>query len=121
MPARPSFPVIRRVAAAAALCVAVVIGYLSLIPSGDVPAPQISDKIRHLAAYAGLAAPLTLALHPKRWLTAVAVATVYGICLEFGQAFGGAGREGSALDALANLAGAFIGAALIRFSAGVRS
>lgn len=120
MPARPSFLIIRRVAAAATLCVAVVIGYLSLVPAGDVPAPQISDKIRHLAAYAGLAAPLTLALHPRRWLTAVIVATVYGVCLEFAQAFGGAGREGSVLDALANLAGALLGAVLIRFSAGVR-
>ena len=116
-----SFLIIRRVAAAAALCVAVAIGYLSLIPVGDVPAPQISDKIRHLAAYAGLAAPLTLALHPRRWLVTALVAAVYGVCLEFGQAFGGAGREGSALDALANLAGALLGAAMIRLSAGTKS
>ncbi len=120
MSAHPPFLIIRRVAAAAALCVAVAIGYLSLVPVGDVPAPQISDKIRHLAAYAGLAAPLTLALHPRRWLVAALVAAIYGVCLEFGQAYGGAGREGSALDALANLAGALIGAAMIRFSAGVR-
>lgn len=120
MPARPPFPIIRRIAAAAALCVAVAIGYLSLVPAGDVPAPQISDKLRHMAAYAGLAAPLTLALHPRRWLTAAIVAAVYGVCLEIGQAYGGAGREGSALDALANLGGALIGAAIIRYSAGVK-
>lgn len=113
-------PLIRRLAALAAAIVAVAIGYLSLMPAGEVPAPQISDKIRHFAAYAGLAAPLTLALHPRRWLMAALAAAAYGVALEVAQALGDAGREGSPLDALANLLGAFLGAGLIRISAGVR-
>lgn len=113
-------PLIRRLAALAAAIVAVTIGYLSLMPAGEVPAPQISDKIRHFAAYAGLAAPLTLALHPRRWLMAALAAAAYGVALEVAQALGDAGREGSPLDAVANLLGAFLGAGLIRLSAGVR-
>ncbi|MBY9066654.1 VanZ family protein [Hyphomonas sp. WL0036] len=115
-----SLSVIRRLAAFAALVVGIIIAHLSLVPAGDVPAPQISDKIRHFAAYAGLAAPLALALHPKRWLAAAIAATAFGVALEFAQAMGEAGREGSALDALANMLGAFLGAGLIRISAGVR-
>lgn len=120
MPARPPFLLIRRLAAIAAVLVAVAIAYLSLIPAHEGPEPLISDKVRHFAAYAGLAAPLTLALHPRRWLSAVIAASIYGVALEFAQAMGDAGREGSALDALANFLGALTGAALIRFSAGVR-
>lgn len=117
---RPSLLLIRRLAAFAALMMAVAIAYLSLMPVNEGPAPVFSDKVNHFLAYAGLAAPLTLALHPKRWLSAVIVAAVYGIGLEFAQAMGGAGREGSVLDAMANFIGALAGAALIRFSAGVR-
>lgn len=116
-----SFRFIRRLAAFAAACIAIIIAWLSLILGSDVPAPEVSDKIRHLAAYAALTAPLTLALHPRRWLLAALVGTVYGVAIEFAQAFGDAGREGSALDALANLAGALLGAGLIRLSAGVRN
>lgn len=116
----PSLLLIRRLAAFAALMVAIVIAYLSLMPVDEGPAPVFTDKVNHFLAYAALAAPLTLALHPKRWLSAVIVATVYGIGLEFAQAMGDAGREGSVLDAVANLLGALAGAALIRFAAGVR-
>ncbi|PKP82232.1 MAG: hypothetical protein CVT79_08060 [Alphaproteobacteria bacterium HGW-Alphaproteobacteria-18] len=121
MPVRPPFLLIRRLAAAAALCVAVIIAYLSLMPVTASSTPQMWDKFGHFAAYAGLAAPLTLAMHPRRWLAAAAVATIYGIGLEVAQALGDAGREASVLDAIANLLGALLGAALIRFSAGMRS
>jgi VanZ family protein len=120
MPYRPPFQLIRRLAMVASLLVAVTIAYLSLMPADEGAAPVFTDKVNHFLAYAGLAAPLTLALHPKRWVSAVIVATVYGIGLEFGQAMGDAGREGSMLDAVANLLGALFGAVLIRFSAGLR-
>lgn len=121
MPARPSFLLIRRFAAIGSLCVAAVIAYLSLMPVTESPTPHMWDKLGHFAAYAGLAAPLTLAMHPRRWLAAAAVATVYGIGLEVAQALGDAGREASVLDAVANLLGALLGAGLIRVSAGVRN
>lgn len=120
MPFRPPFQLIRRLAMVASLLVAVIIAYLSLMPVNEGPAPVFTDKINHFLAYAGLAAPLTLALHPKRWLSVVIVATVYGIGLEFAQAAGDAGREASVLDSVANFLGALFGAALIRFTAGVR-
>lgn len=121
MPSRDKFLLIRRVAAAAAVCVAIAIAYLSVMPVTQSSAPQLWDKFNHFAAYAGLAAPLTLALHPRRWLAAALVAAIYGAGLEIAQMLGEAGREASFLDALANLLGALLGAALIRFSAGVRS
>ena len=120
MPSQRQFLLIRRLAAFASLCVAIAIAYLSVMPVTQSSAPQLWDKFNHFAAYAGLAAPLTLALHPKRWLTAALVATVYGAGLEIAQLLGDAGREASFLDAFANLLGALLGAALIRFSAGVR-
>lgn len=120
MPFRPSFHLIRRLAMVASLLVAIVIAYLSLMPVDEGPAPVFTDKINHFLAYAGLAAPLTLALHPKRWVSVVIAATVYGIGLEIAQAMGDAGREASVLDGVANFLGALFGAALIRFSAGLR-
>lgn len=113
----PGLSASRLTAALAACGLAVVIIYLSLVPAGDVPAPQISDKIRHFVAYAALAAPLAVALRPSRWLAAVLLAAGLGLGLEVAQATGDAGREGSAGDALANLLGALAGAGLVRLSA----
>lgn len=111
----------RLTAALAAFCLAVLIGYLSLVPASEVPAPQVSDKVKHFLAYAALAAPLAAALRPQRWLAAVLIATGFGLVLELAQAMGGAGREGSPADVLANLMGALAGAGLVRLTARGRS
>ena len=113
----PGLSAYRLTAALAALGLALLLSYLSLIPAGDVPAPQISDKVRHFLAYAALAAPLAVALRPARWLAAVLMAAGLGLGLEVAQAMGDAGREGSPGDALANLLGALAGAGLVRLSA----
>lgn len=113
----PGLSAYRLTAALAALGLALLLSYLSLIPAGDVPAPQISDKVRHFLAYAALAAPLAVALRPARWLAAVLMAAGLGLGLEVAQAMGDAGREGSPGDALANLMGALAGAGLVRLSA----
>ena len=65
---------IRRAALIIAVLLAVLIGYFSLVPPGDAPAPQISDKIRHFAAYAMLAVPVAITVDRcrRRWSMASA-------------------------------------------------
>lgn len=106
--------VIRVFSALAAIGIAVIIAYLSLMPVENSPAPKLWDKLNHFIAYVGLAAPLALALHPRRWVWAFLAAGAYGIALEFAQALGEAGRQASTLDAVANFLGALLGAGLIR-------
>lgn len=116
----PYPPAIRRGALVIAALLAVLIGYYSLVPPGDAPASQISDKIRHFAAYAGLAVPVAMWIGPGR-LAAVLVAAAYGAGLEIAQAFAGTGREGSLADALANTLGAGAGFLLVWFIARTRA
>lgn len=103
---------VRRAAMLVAAALALVIGYYSLVPPGEAPAPQLSDKVRHFAAYAALAVPAAMWLAPRRVLPAIGAAT-YGIALEIGQAFAGTGREGSIGDVLANGLGASAGVFLV--------
>lgn len=120
-PARTPYPpAIRRAAVVIAALLAVLIGYYSLIPPGDAPAPQISDKIRHFVAYAGLAVPVAMWFGPGR-LAAVLVTAAYGAGLEIAQALAGTGREGSLADAAANTLGAGAGFLLVWFIARTRA
>lgn len=105
---------LRRAAGGTTLVLAASIAWLSLIPADGVPAPEVSDKIRHFIAYAALAAPLTLYLGLRRWLAAALIAAVFGALMEVGQAVMPFGREGSFGDVLANLGGAVCGALLVR-------
>jgi len=109
----PSLTPIRILAGLAAIGIAALIIYLSLIPAREVPGPPVSDKLKHFMAYAALAVPMTLAAGAARWRSVVIVAALFGIGLEFAQAAVTADREGSGLDALANLMGALFGAGLV--------
>lgn len=91
----------------------VAIGYFSLVPPGDAPAPQISDKIRHFAAYAALAAPIAIWFGPQRLLAAALLAALYGAGIEVAQVYAPTGREGSPADAGANALGAAMGTLMI--------
>ncbi|HAY08260.1 MAG TPA: VanZ family protein [Hyphomonas sp.] len=104
----PYPPHIRRAASVIAALLAVLIAYFSLVPPGETPAPQISDKIRHFGAYVMLAIPAAMWLAPRRIAPAVIVAA-WGIVLEIAQGLAGTGREASIGDALANTAGACAG------------
>lgn len=115
----PYPPHIRRAALIVAALMALVIGYFSLVPPGEAPAPQISDKIRHFGAYAMLAVPVAMWFGPGRIAAALVVAT-YGAGLEVAQAFAGTGREGSLVDGLANALGAAAGYLLVLFIARTR-
>ena len=108
----PYPPLIRRAAAIIAALLALLIAYFSLVPPGETPAPQISDKIRHFGAYAMLAIPTAMWLAPRRIVPAVVVA-IWGIAMEIAQGLAGTGREASLIDALANTLGACAGVLLV--------
>jgi VanZ family protein len=108
----PYPPHIRRAAAGIAALLALVIAYFSLVPPGETPAPQISDKIRHFGAYAMLAIPTAMWLAPRRIAPAI-IAGAWGIAMELAQGLAGTGREASIGDALANMAGAGAGVFLV--------
>jgi VanZ family protein len=115
----PYPPAIRRAALTIGVLLAILIGYLSLVPPGDVPAPGISDKLKHFAAYATLAVPVAMWFAPARRRGALIV-TAYGAGLEVAQALSGTGREGSIADAMANGAGAAAGTLLVWWIARTR-
>ena len=115
----PYPPAIRRAALVIFALLAVLIGYFSLVPGGEAPAPQISDKIRHFAAYAALAIPAAMWFSPGRLWVFVCVAG-YGALMEVAQGLAGTGREASLLDGLANAAGAGAGVLLIWIIARMR-
>ncbi len=116
----PYPPPIRRAALVIAVLLALGVAYLSLIPGGTVPAPEISDKLRHFGAYAMLAIPAAMWFGPGRLVT-VLVLAVYGAGLEVAQGLLSATREASLLDALANALGAIGGYLLVWFIARTRA
>jgi VanZ family protein len=115
MPALLSHPLIRLLAAIMAAGLAVLIAVYSLVPSTDAPAPQVSDKIKHFAAYAALTAPLSVALGVglRAACLALGISALFGISLEIAQMLGQAGREGSILDVAANLGGTLTGILIV--------
>lgn len=88
----------------------------SLLPIQGSHTITHQDKITHLIAYAGLGGLFIVGLSAHTYIKQVAIVwagvTVYGIMIEFLQAVLNTGREGSALDALANGIGAAIGIAI---------
>lgn len=106
-----SHPLIRSLAGLAAIGLAIIIAVYSLVPVSEAPAPQLSDKIKHFAAYAALAASLSVAfgVGPRPAALAFSISGLFGIGLEIAQMLGEAGREGSSLDVAANLGGALVG------------
>lgn len=108
----PYPPSIRRAALVIALSLAVLIAFFSLVSPDQTPAVQISDKIRHFAAYALLAVPAAMWFAPRRLAAWLSVAG-FGVVLEVAQGLAGTGREMSPLDALANAGGAAAGVLLV--------
>ena len=64
-----SHPLIRSLAGLAAIGLAIIIVVYSLVPVSEAPAPQLPDKIKHFAAYAALAAPLSRMRHGREHVT----------------------------------------------------
>lgn len=116
----PYPPTIRRAALVIALLIAAGIAYLSMMSGPEVPAPDVSDKVRHFGAYAMLAIPAAMWFGPGRVVTVI-VLTVYGAGLEVAQALFTETREASVLDGLANALGAAAGWLLVWFIARTRA
>ena len=116
----PYPPPVRRAALVIALLIALGIAYLSMMSGPAVPAPDVSDKIRHFGAYAMLAIPTAMWFGPGRVATVI-VLTVYGAGLEAAQALFTATREASVLDGAANALGAVAGYLLVWFIARTRA
>ncbi|HLS58183.1 MAG TPA: VanZ family protein [Paracoccaceae bacterium] len=76
---------------------------LSLMPPGGaVTAASMNDKVLHCLAHAAIAAPVCLA-RPRGWLWLVAGFVLWGVAIEIMQPL--VGRDRSAADVVANLAG----------------
>lgn len=101
-----TLPTTRRVAGGLSLALAAAIIYLSLVQPSNVPAPTVSDKLKHLAAYGALAAPFCVYIGMRRLLLALGLVIALGISMEVAQAFADTGRSASVMDAIANTIGA---------------
>jgi VanZ family protein len=111
----PSERWFRTLFAVASIAVAAFILYQSTRSNGDPTVPDLTTNeayAGHLAVYAVLGFCAQTALLSRRLQTVLAVvaaATIFGACIEVYQSTL-EGREASAYDALADLAGAAIGA-----------
>ena len=100
---------IKRLALGMTLGLILVIAWASLTSSTDLPSVPGSDKLKHFAAYMGLAIPLLVWLGARRVLPAFAVLLALGAGLEVAQGLSGMGRYADVLDMFANCAGAMTG------------
>ncbi len=99
-----------RLAVALTCICALAIAYGTLTPVEALALdPPGSDKLHHFLAFGGLVFPLVL-VRPRVALWLVPVAALYGGAIELIQPH--VGRHGEWADALANTAGAVIGAGL---------
>jgi VanZ family protein len=89
----------------------IMVAVLSLVPLGPAPVqlPGGIDKYEHFAAYAALAAYFGLLVRGTKalWISSASI-TVFGVLIEFAQAFGGV-RSGDWRDVLANTVGVAVG------------
>ncbi len=96
-----------RIATAGTVLIAFAISALTLMP---VTAPDLigrgSDKLYHVIAFAALTFPVAF-LHPRRALTMLVCAVLFGAAIELIQP--SVGRSGSFWDFLADVIGAVLG------------
>jgi VanZ family protein len=99
----------RRFAGMTAVCLMIAIAFLSVMPPGDLPPVEGSDKLKHFIAYGSLGGAVAIAAGPGRALRAFLIAIGYGALMEVAQALAPTGREFSILDEVANILGAGLG------------
>ena len=96
----------RRFAGMTAICLMLAIAVLSVMPPGDLPPVEGSDKLKHFIAYGSLGGAIAIAAGPGR---AFLITIGYGALMEVAQALAPTGREYSILDEVANMLGAGLG------------
>jgi VanZ family protein len=96
-------------AGAATIGLMLAIAVLSLIPPGDLPPVEGSDKLKHFIAYGSLGGAMTIAMGPGRAMRACLITILYGALMEAAQGLAPTGREFSLLDEVANILGAGAG------------
>ncbi|KCZ84155.1 hypothetical protein HAD_00710 [Hyphomonas adhaerens MHS-3] len=102
-------PAMRRFAGLATIVLLIAIAVLSLLPSGDLPPVEGSDKVKHFLAYGSLGGAMAMAFGPGRALRAFLITIGYGALMEVAQALAPTGREFSVLDEVANILGTGVG------------
>lgn len=100
-----------RIALFAAACAVIV--WLSVAPTTALPTASLWDKFEHAGAYFGLALLGLWAFPGRIWRLAIGL-FLLGVGVEIAQATMGWGRQGDALDALANTVGMTFGLGLAR-------
>jgi len=81
-----------------------------LMPMQEMPASfELSDKASHLVGHGALAAYFSGLVPRRSWWKLLVALLLFGIAIEFAQAFMNLGRNGDARDVLANAAGAAAG------------
>ena len=101
---------LRHAAGLVAIGLMTLIALLSLLPPGDLPPVEGSDKLKHFIAYAALGAAMTIWTGPGRTIRALVLTAAYGAGIEIAQMLTPTGREASLLDEGANILGAGLGA-----------
>ena len=99
----------RRFAGLSTMGLMIAIAILSLLPSGDLPPVDGSDKLKHFIAYGSLGGAMAIAAGPGRALRTFLITVGYGALMEVAQALAPTGREFSLLDEVANMLGAGLG------------
>ncbi|HEV8391447.1 MAG TPA: VanZ family protein [Dongiaceae bacterium] len=103
-------PLARRLLRTAFYLASAAVGALSLTPSAALPPVSIGDKAEHVIAYAALG--LLGAISSERGMSRTILGlAAFGLLLELLQAFS-PGRSPDAIDALADIIGASLGAGL---------
>ncbi|HRD47900.1 MAG TPA: hypothetical protein PLF78_15640 [Caulobacter sp.] len=87
--------------------------WLSLAPTAALPGVSLWDKFEHAFAYLVLTLIGAWAFRATSWRLAAGL-FVLGVGIEFAQALMGLGRQGDALDAIANSLGIVLGLGLAR-------
>ncbi len=111
---RPANAFVRRVAITAFAAGVVAVSVLSLIPSGELPVIDVSDKLQHVLAYLVLAVTGAIAIPGRRSFPWLAIGLLLlGCVLEATQAFV-PGRVAVIDDVIANAVGVGLGLVIAR-------
>ena len=93
----------------------VIAAIVCLVPMREIPqSVDLNDKVSHLIGHGALALYFAGLIPRRGWWKIFVFLLLFGISIEFAQAFMHLGRDGDPRDVLANALGAALGLALAR-------